>query len=379
MSFINLFSHRARARGALALCVVVGLAGCGADDPAQAGDGTAAALSVVTQPVRYSDDIIRRETLTGRVEANRTSDVGFELAGQLVAVVVDEGDIVKGGDILARLDTARLDARRAEIEAALMQSRAQAALAKTTLERVREALTFKGVSQQEVDEAQNALATAQAAVTASESRLYSVEVDFDKSVLRAPYNAVITARHVDEGQVMRPGQPVLSLQENDAMILRVGVAGDAVNELSPGGVHTVTLNGRNVEATLKQVLPQRDRVAATVDALFTLPVEAGARAGDLARLSLDQPVSVRGVWLPLDALAEGRRGLWTVYVAAPEAQSDLGATHQVTPRPVDIVHQDGRRAFVRGPLEDGEPVIVGGLQRIVPGQYVRIGQTVAQP
>ncbi|MEM6639916.1 MAG: efflux RND transporter periplasmic adaptor subunit [Pseudomonadota bacterium] len=372
---IDFLLSRARLTAAAAtLCL---FPGCSSEETTT--EKPAAALPVVTQAVRYSDEIDRQETLTGRVEANRASDVGFELAGQLVSVGVDEGDTVAKGDVLARLDTARLQARKAEIEAVLRQSRAQATLARTTLSRVREAVSFNGVSQQEVDEAENAVNTAEAAIAASESRLASVRVDFEKSLIRAPYNAIITARHVDEGQVMAPGQAVLSMQEADAMLLRVGVASAKLNELAPGTVHTVTLNGRDIDATVSAVLPQRDPVARTVDVLFTLPPSAAVRAGDLGRLSLSQSQSLRGVWLPLDALAEGRRGLWNVYVAAPEAQQALGATHRVTPRPVDVVYQNGEQAFVRGPLEDGEPVIVGGLQRIVPGQYVRIERTVAQP
>ena len=356
------------------------LSGCAAEsNDATTRAAPPAALSVVTQAVFYEDELVRRDTLTGRIEPNRQSDVGFELPGQLVAVVVDEGDTVLAGDVLARLDTARLDARRAEVEASVRQAKAQARLARTTLARVQEALSFEGVSQQEVDEAANALATAEASVAAAESRRFSVDVDVQKSELKAPYNAVVTARHSDEGQVLQAGQPVLSLQESDNLVLRVGVAGEALDTLVPGSAHTISVDGREIDVTLKQVLAQRDRVARTVDALFTVPSDTGLRAGDLARLVLDQPLAVRGVWLPLDALAEGRRGLWTVYVAAPEGQSELGATHQVTPRPVDIVHQDGRRAFVRGPLENGEPVIISGLQRIVPGQFVRIDQTVATP
>ena len=72
-------------------------------------------------------------------------------------------------------------------------------------------------------------------------------------------------------------------------------------------------------------------------------------------------------------------GLWSAYVATPEPLDALGATHKVEPRPVEILYQDGDRAFVRGALEEGDPVIVTGLHRIVAGQYVRLNQRVAQP
>ena len=83
------------------------------------------------------------------------------------------------------------------------------------------------------------------------------------------------------------------------------------------------------------------------------------------RLALDRDVAERGVWVPLGALVEGNRGLWTVYVA--EAQED-GWTAQK--RPVEIVQAEADRAFVRGTLMDGDKVIQEGIMRLSPGMPV---------
>ena len=67
----------------------------------------------------------------------------------------------------------------------------------------------------------------------------------------------------------------------------------------------------------------------------------------------------------MKALSAASRGLWTVYVAAPS-----GDGWTAVPRPVEMVHSEGDRAYVRGPIQPGERVIVDGLQRITPGMPV---------
>jgi len=315
-----------------------------------------------------------RRPFIGRVEAARSSDLGFELSGTLASVLADEGDTVGAGQVLARLDDARLKARRGELSAGLAQARADLALARATLARVEKARDFEGVSDQEVDQARQQVAALEAAEALARSRLASVDVDLDKSVLAAPWDATVIARHVDEGQVLAPGQPVFSLIERAPLEVRVGVAGDTVVALAPGGRVAVEVAGEELSGTVRAVLPVRDPRARTVDVLIQLPGDAPVLPGDIARLLLERRVDTPGAWLPIGALAEARRGLWSVFVAVPAegGAAPGGATHRLERRLVQLVHQESDRAFVQGALADGDLVVADGLQRVSQGQFVRV-------
>lgn len=359
-------------RTLIGLSAALALAGCSQGDDAAPAAGPAA-IPVAVLEAQFVESYAQTQSLTGRVEATRTSATGFELAGHLETVLVDEGQQVAAGAELARLDTDRLRARRSEATAMVDQASVQLELASSTLKRMQEALAFQGVSQQEVDEARNQADSARAALAANRSRLESIDVDLDKSILFAPFDAQITQRHVDEGQVLQPGQTVLTLQEQGALTVRIGVAGSALSSLSEGSSHDLKIGDQTVTATVRQQLPQRNDVSRTVDVLLDLPESQSLiRSGDLARLTLRQFINERGLWLPVDALAEGQRGLWTVYVAVPATSNAVGATHKVEPRPVELIYQDTDRAFVRGALSEGDNVIRAGLQRVVPGQFVRL-------
>ena len=77
-------------------------------------------------------------------------------------------------------------------------------------------------------------------------------------------------------------------------------------------------------------------------------------------------VEADGIWLPIDSLSRGSRGLWTVFVAV--AVADQSA--MVERRDVEIVHTDGDRAMVRGTVFGGDRVIIAGTHRVVPGQRI---------
>lgn len=361
------------------LPAVLLIAGCN-DSLGTEGRGESAMLVSVGRIVGADGYTIRRE-FAGRVEARRQSRIGFELGGELRDVDVEEGDRVAAGAVVARLDTARLDARRAEAQAALDEAVSARDFAEKNLERNVGAAAFDGISAQELDIARDRAAAARAALAAAGARLRSVEVDIAKATLRAPYDAVVTARHLDEGQIVSAGQAVVSVQEQAAPEVRLGIAGELASSLEPGQHRSLSIGGNTVAATVHAVLPLRDPATRTIDVILRLGDDEAALPGDLARLGLEQLVTDPGYWLPLNALAEGRRGLWTAYVAVPldgTFQDSTGGTHRLEPRAVEILYEEADRVFVRGAVSGGDLFVTGGLQRIVPEQRVRMRLGVAR-
>ncbi len=360
--------------------ILAALAGCQVGNSAPvAGDERAAILVDVDMAVPSTEYQVRRE-FVGRVEATRQSQVGFELGGELRRVHVDEGDTVRAGAVLAELDTARLKARLAEAQAALEQAESAQALAIRTFERRRDAAVSGGISEQAVDEAEDAANAATAGLTAARARLNSVAVDLDKSMLTAPYDAVVIARNVDEGNIVSAGLPVLHLQELAAPEVRIGISAELADTIAPGDVQPVTIGSKTHDAAVRAVLPVRNPQTRTIDIILKLPDGAVAYTGDLARIAVEQPVAESGFWLPVTALSEGSRGLWTVNVVMPIESGDMpanGATHYVEQRSVEVLYKQQSVVFVRGALIEGDRFVTSGLQRIVPNQHVRIAGAIA--
>lgn len=398
------------------------------------GRGDTAAPSAVVVPVtlvEYQTSYPLEQVFVGRVEARRTTELGFERPGQLIEVRVREGEPVQRGDLLARIDPSLLQAKRNELAAELASAEADLALAEVTAERYRSSVKDGAVTRQDVDEASEGARAASARLQLAKARIASIDLDLAKTELHAPFDGSLVRRLADEGTILSAGQPLLTLQEIAAPEVRIGVAGPLLEALHPGTHYQLEIDGQAVPARLRTIIPLRTGASRTVDALFdpiletqpdaleTEPVprnadadHAGAdgrpldparawllRPGNLAELRLRKPVEAQGFWLPLTALSEGSRGLWRALVAEPErAEPDSAEPDSTEPdsadpgtaepssggseerwrlvsRPLQVLHVDRERAFVRGPLQSGDPVVAAGLHRVVPGQWVRIIQT----
>ncbi|MGD8914401.1 MAG: efflux RND transporter periplasmic adaptor subunit [Candidatus Thiodiazotropha sp.] len=346
-------------------------------DPAPTIAPPPSALAVETRVITPQERFSLQRTFSGRVQARRQSELGFESAGRLAHVWVDEGATVEAGQLLAELDTERQLAQRNELLAARAEAEANLSLAKVTFKRLRGIVDKGGVSRQDLDESREAQRAAEAALSLADQRIKTIDVELAKSRLVAPFDATVIARGADEGRVLEAGHPILTLQERTTPEIRVGIAGRSLDQLTPGSVYPVEWRGQTVAARLRALLPLRASTARTVDALFD-PIDPplAMLAGDLVILTLDIPMRQQGNWLPLSAMTEGDRGLWSVYVAEPLAkpEHELAATHHIVRRTVDIVYQSGDRVFVKGSFNPDQRVVVSGVQRIVPGQAVRLTQ-----
>ncbi len=327
---------------------------------------------VHTIRVEAASGYAEQQSYTGRVEAAASSALGFEVGGLLVDVTVDDGDRVSAGEVLARLDTARLEASHAEAEAAVALVGADLDLARATLARTEEAFDYKGVSSQQLDEARQRVSALVAQQRVAEARLKRIDVDLDKSSLRAPFDGTVVRRSADPGAVLAAGQALIDIQSDRRPEVRVGITPEAAGSLEVGESYRLTINGRETHASLRGVVPRRDEVTRTVDALFVIGGDGqDARPGDAAELENTRFIEAPGYWVPVAALAEGPRGLWQVLVAEQAA----GGGHTLGARTLEVLYSDGERAYTRGALSGGERVVATGTQRVVAGQAVRLDRS----
>lgn len=219
-------------RLAVAFLALLG-AGCGGEADSDANARDASALLVRARAVEPSDGYAIRESYAGRIASRRTSDLGFDRAGRVVAFTVDEGDRVEENAVLARLETRDLDAELAQLEARLRATRSRLELARRTATRRKTLADQESISAQAYDEAQFGRDALAAEVVADRAAIARVKVLLELSELRAPFPGTIVMRAIDEGTVATPGQPVLRLIEDGPVELRVGLPIAAAAALSP--------------------------------------------------------------------------------------------------------------------------------------------------
>lgn len=356
-----LFARRRRSRAAGALPVL--LAACVEPaDPGGAQADPAPVVAVETLTAAPAPGYAVRRRFTGIVRSRRTSELGFERGGLVTRVHVDEGDRVAPGQPLAELDTAQLRVRRRELAAQLREVEAQVELSQVTARRITELADQEFTSQQSRDEAALGLRSTEAAADRLRAALAALDLGLRKSRLSAPFGGTIARRLVDEGEVVAAGRPILRYLEAAGAEAAVGLPIDVAGELHGGSQHRLRIGDQQLDAELTALTDDVDPATRTRTAVFALPEDATVTDGQVVQLELVREIEAPGFWLPLGALTEGLRGLWTSYT--------IDADGRARRETVEVLHSDGDRAFVRGTLEPGERVIASGLHKVVPGQRV---------
>lgn len=345
-----------------------------------------------------------RSKYSGTIVAARESDHGFDRGGLLAQVLVDEGEQVKKGAVLARLDMRRFDARQDELaaeqaraiafdqEVAALLDRAQAIYDRNVI-----LLDKKHISQQRFDQVKFDLIAlearklaANAAVTKAKAALDSLKTDRALATLTARFDGRVVRRYLDEGAAFGPGTPVIRLIEDGKLEIHVGLPAVALPGLIVGGNYIFDSHGNSISARLRTLLPRLDQATRTVTAIFDISDKnCPVRAGELAGLTIKQQIEQDGFWLPVSALAESRRGLWSAYSLEPFASplinagnktnKDDSSPHQnknsyftLQRQELQVLYTESDRVFVRGTVQNGQRIVTDGLHRLVPGQLVRI-------
>jgi HlyD family secretion protein len=197
--------------------------------------GTAVQTTLVEQ-----GEIFQSITVPGKVVSKLRVDVTPSIAGRLTNVYVEEGDSVKKGELMARLDDREARSNLKRAEAALNNAEEDVALAERSLKRLRQAFTKGAVAGQLVEEAEVELRSAKARLSVAEEEVRTSKLSLENPRIVAPFAGTITARYVEVGQWVVPSETLFSLVDQSQREIEVRV--DAADS---GGIavgQTVTLS-----------------------------------------------------------------------------------------------------------------------------------------
>lgn len=292
--------------------------------------------------------LVESVRLDGMVEAVQKSTVSAQTAGTIVALPYDVDDLVESGALIARLEDTEERARLEQARASLREAEASLEDARQRYERI-EPLAERGVaSQSDLDQARNALSAARARVSRTRSGVEEARQQLEYTRITAPYGGVITARHVEIGESVRPGQPLLSGFALDPLRVVASVPQRYIDQVDDKSDLRVVLDsGRELKIGKITRFPFADAPGHGVTIRITFDNgDMGVYPGQLVRVML--PVERReALWIPAESLLR-RSELRAVFV-----RDDSGAPRL---RQVRIGAREGDRLEVLSGLSEGEAV-----------------------
>jgi RND family efflux transporter MFP subunit len=351
-----------RVPSVFAAVLAVFLSGCDSGETAVEAD--VRPVRVITVAESKGGETVQ---LSGTVESQIQVDLAFRTGGRVTERLVNVGDTVKAGQLIARLDPTDEENGLRAAEASLAAANGQLSEARLNHGRQRHLYERQVVARAAVDRAEQALTTAQAAADAAEAQLGIARRRLDDTNLYADAPGTVTVVGAEPGEVVQPGRMIAQLARDDGKdaVFDVPAAIIAASPPRPEVEVTLSMPPRvSAEGRVREVAPRADTTTGTFRVrvgLIDPPAEMRLGSTVTGRASFG---SAPGIEIPANALTRSE-GLPAVWVVDP-------ATKTVALRPIEIESFAPTSVVVSNGLAVGDIVVTAGVQALRPGQAVRL-------
>jgi len=255
-----------------------GAAQPGATAGAPVGDTPLAVARVVQRP--------RTEASVGSIRAVHEIDVASKILAKVSEVNVTAGQKVEQDDVLVRLDAADLTARLEQAEAVARSARGERDQAKIEYDRIKDLVARQAAAAIEWDRVQTALNSAEAEVARAEQSVREAHTVLEYATIRSPIAGVVVDKRVEVGDMVTPGQTLLSLYDPTRMQLVASVRESLTHRLTIGQTIDVRVDalGKTCQGRVSEIVPEAEATTRTFQVKVTGPCPAGIYTGMFGRL-----------------------------------------------------------------------------------------------
>lgn len=285
----------------------------------------------------------------------------------MLQVAADEGESVRRGALLGRIETATLEDARRSAASAVKSAESRLEVATREAARTDQLVKAGALAQRDLEVAQSNVTAAEAALAEAQSRLVTAGKQLGDAVLRAPFDGVVADRAVNVGDVVTPGAALFTIIDPSSMRLEASVPSDALSALSVGAAVQFSVRGyeQPFEGRIDRISPQADPTTRQVPIFVTAPNTGGRLVAGLFAEGRVVSSASEGLVVPLNAVNEAAGAPWVMRV-------NSGRTEKVN---VTLGLRDTRteRVELVSGVAEGDVLLRGAAQGITPGTPVSVG------
>ena len=301
-----------------------------------------------------ADEIRTGPAISGTLAPENDATLRAEIAGSVVQTLVDQGQRVTRGQLVARIDDSGIRDAALSARSALSTAQANLEIAQRENERNEALLKAGAIAERNVEQSRTQVTAARSQLANAQALLASAQKQLENTRILAPFDGIVSARPINAGDVVTPGTAIMTIVDPRTMRLEASVPAEALPSVRLGGTVDFTVNGypnRRFSGRITRINPVADPTTRQVRILASLPNQAGTLVGGLfAEGRVSSEMRVAPV-LPTSAVDE--RGL----------------------RPTVIVLKGGRtqKAEVQLGIRDAATETVEVVSGVVPGDTVLLG------
>jgi RND family efflux transporter MFP subunit len=355
-------------RAALAAGAALVLAACGKESDA-AVEKPAAGITLGPDAIAVvqTQEIRTGPQLSGSLSAAREAQVRAQASGQVLEVYAEQGQAVRAGQPLARIDASALVDAATSARTGVASAQTSLEVARRNYERAQTLNQAGALSDRDLETARAQLSQAQAQAAGARSQAASAQKQLGNTSVRSPIDGVVSVRPVNAGDIVQPGAALFTVVDPRSMRLQANVPADQLGALHIGSTVRFTVNGypgRTFTGTVQRIAPAADPATRQVPVVVTIPNAGGTLvAGLFAQGRVESSVR-QGIQVPVSAVDE--RGVAPTVLRLKGGRAERVAV-QTGPR-----DPESETVEITSGLAAGDTVLVGPAVGTAPGTPVRI-------
>lgn len=311
------------------------------------------------------DAIISGPIISGDLRPEREAILRAQLGGSVLDVRVKEGQAVKQGTVLGRIEARTQEDARSSAQSAVRSAETQLSVAQREAERTQQLVTAGALAAREVDLARSNVSSAEAQLADARARLVTAEKQLEDAVIRTPISGVVARRSVNTGDIVTTGSELFTVVDPSSMRLEASVPSESLPEIRIGAPVSFAVRGyqQRFEGRIDRIAPQTDAATRQLPIYVSIPNTAGRLVGGLFAEGRVITNSASGLVVPLNAINTTGPMPWVARVV----------DNKVERVEVTLGLRDPRteRVQVVSGLNAGDTLLRGAAQGIAPGTLVQ--------
>lgn len=308
--------------------------------------------------------------VSGELKAEKEATVRAEVGGSMVEVAVLEAQAVQKGALLGRIETRTLEDAKQSASSAVKSAENQLLVARREVERTEKLVNAGALAARDLDVVHNTVTAAEAQLADAKARLASADRALGDTVIRAPFQGIVSKRSVNTGDVVSNGTELFTIIDPSSMRLEASVPSDDLRALRVGATVEFTVRGYDTpfQGRIERIAPQADAATRQVPIYVSIPNVGGRLVAGLFAEGRVLSESASGIVVPSNAVNTNDPSMpWVLRVTD-------GKTERVN---VKLGLRDPRTELVNvaAGLNDGDVLLRGASQGITPGTSVKVSTT----
>jgi RND family efflux transporter MFP subunit len=312
------------------------------------------------------DQIIAGPIISGDLRPDRESVLRAQLAGSVLEVRVKEGQAVREGAVLARIEARTLDDANRSAQSAVRSAETQLQVAQKEADRTQQLVTAGALAAREVDLAHNTVISAEAQLADARARLVTSQKQLEDAIVKSPISGVVARGSVNTGDIVTSGSELFTVVDPSSMRLEASVPSESLPELRIGARVSFAVRGyeQRFEGRIDRIAPQTDAATRQLPIYVSIPNATGKLVGGLFAEGRVVTSAADGVVVPINAINTTGDVPWAARVV----------DNKVERVNVTLGLRDPRteRVLIGAGLQEGDTLLRGAAQGIAPGTAVQV-------